>query len=357
MERKLASIQRVAKVTPIYVGAKPADKIEQIWILGYRSIAQKGQFKEGDLCIFIEMDSVLDPNQFWVQEYASFMEKNKWRVRMMKLNKMRSQRPNSDELVPTFSQGLVMPFNILPKGFQLGWALAIKKVGTDVTNLLGITKFEEPQPVNMGYTAGNFPQWMRKTDEHRVQSYPELLEEMRGLPAYATQKIDGSSVTIWCDADGTVHVASRNFERADGDNVYWNAVRPYLGRIMTVGERYCFQGEAFGEGIQGNPLGMKGIHFLLFSIYDRKQCEYLGYHDEIMLCNTLQIPHVPVVYEWKEFYEGLAGLGAISKGVYQGTTNPQEGIVVRPFHHTYSPTLAGRLSFKYINPDFLLWKG
>ena len=49
--RKLASIQRVVDLQPI----EGKDRIEVATILGWTVIVQKGQFKIGDLCIYIEL--------------------------------------------------------------------------------------------------------------------------------------------------------------------------------------------------------------------------------------------------------------------------------------------------------------
>ena len=53
--RKLASIQKIKRLESI----EGKDKIELAYILGWKVIVQKGQFKEGDLCIYIEYDSIL----------------------------------------------------------------------------------------------------------------------------------------------------------------------------------------------------------------------------------------------------------------------------------------------------------
>ena len=45
MTRKLASIQRITKLSPI----NGADKIEVASILGWKVVVQKGLHKEGDL--------------------------------------------------------------------------------------------------------------------------------------------------------------------------------------------------------------------------------------------------------------------------------------------------------------------
>jgi hypothetical protein len=44
----------------------------------------------------------------------------------------------------------------------------------------------------------------------------------------------------------------------------------------------------------------------------------------------------------------------MAKGIYPGTTNRREGIVVCPTTEIYSPTLQGRLSFKVVNNEYLL---
>lgn len=55
MERQLATIQRIAALTPI----EGADKIEVASVLGWKVVVKKGDFKVGDLCVFAEIDSIL----------------------------------------------------------------------------------------------------------------------------------------------------------------------------------------------------------------------------------------------------------------------------------------------------------
>ena len=53
--RKLAHIEKVEKIEPI----EGADRIVKIEVLGWECVAKKGEFKEGDLCVYIEIDSKL----------------------------------------------------------------------------------------------------------------------------------------------------------------------------------------------------------------------------------------------------------------------------------------------------------
>ncbi|MBQ3035838.1 MAG: 2'-5' RNA ligase, partial [Lachnospiraceae bacterium] len=52
-ERALAHIEKIEWVKPI----EGADNIELIGVLGWVCIAKKEEFKEGDLAVYIEIDS------------------------------------------------------------------------------------------------------------------------------------------------------------------------------------------------------------------------------------------------------------------------------------------------------------
>jgi hypothetical protein len=43
----------------------------------------------------------------------------------------------------------------------------------------------------------SFPDGIYKTDETRLQAMPEILDHMRGLALYATEKLDGCSATYF----------------------------------------------------------------------------------------------------------------------------------------------------------------
>lgn len=53
--RSLASIQRIHDIVPI----EGADKIELAKVLGWQVVVKKDQFKVGDLCCYIEIDSIV----------------------------------------------------------------------------------------------------------------------------------------------------------------------------------------------------------------------------------------------------------------------------------------------------------
>src|SRR5512133_220514 len=115
--RKLASIQRIASLSPI-IGA---DKIEKATVLGWELVVKKDEFRVGDLCVYVEIDSILPDKPFF-----EFMRDRKFRVKTIKL---RGQ----------VSQGICFPLSIVPKGGD-------RYEDADVTEALGITKYD-PQAI------------------------------------------------------------------------------------------------------------------------------------------------------------------------------------------------------------------
>jgi hypothetical protein len=60
-------------------------------------------------------------------------------------------------------------------------------IGTDLTSILNIKKYEPIVPTHLsGMVKGNFPAFLHKTDEPRLQSEPNVLLEAinKGLGAY-----------------------------------------------------------------------------------------------------------------------------------------------------------------------------
>ena len=89
MERKLASIQKIVNLEPI-VGA---DKIELAQVLGWKCIVKKDEFKVGEYCIYVEIDSKVPEIPAF-----EFLAKRNYKVKTLKMR-------------GAISQGLVLPLN------------------------------------------------------------------------------------------------------------------------------------------------------------------------------------------------------------------------------------------------------
>ena len=120
--------------------------------------------------------------------------KESWSEFLFKGDEKRA-RLKSCKLRGKVSQGLCLPLHILPNVDSIDGLMGVTE-GYDVTEILGIQKYEKPAPKSQD-ALGNFPtDLVAKTDEERVQNVPEVIEELRGKPYVITKKMDGTSVTF-----------------------------------------------------------------------------------------------------------------------------------------------------------------
>ena len=339
MERKLASVQRVLEIHPI----ENADAIELVKIQGWQCVTKKGEFRVGDLGVYLEIDAIPpDTPTFrflWTPKAHEgpepFPRPEKYRIRTMRLR-------------GALSQGLFLPLDEL--GFQ---GLA---EGEDVTERLGVGKYEPPIPTSMGDWRAPFPAFVPKTDEMRVQSVPAVLDELRGRPYAITLKYDGTSATYGIDPrDGQFHACGRNHSIREGENLYWRMARKYdLEAVLRAAPQYAIQGEIVGPGVQKNPLGLGEVNLFVFNVYDTVNGRHLGHDDaRRFLAEHGGIPAVETLETGEAFAYGQDELLALAEGKYPGTKNEREGIVIRARQETFSETLGGRLSFKAISNRYL----
>jgi RNA ligase (TIGR02306 family) len=327
--RKLATIQRIKSLEPI----ENADQIEKALVLGWNVVVKKGDFKVNDFVVYCEIDSLL-PNK---PEFE-FLKPRGMRIRTVRL---RGQ----------ISQGICFPLSILPKDLEIVEDM-------DCTDILNIEKYEPPIPACLrGTTKGRFPSFIPKTDETRVQVLEEVLERHKGEICYISEKVDGSSCTLYVK-DNIFGVCSRNLELLEDDsNSFWKIVRELdiKNKLLSVGKNIAIQGELIGEGVQGNKLNLKGTTIKFFNAFDIDLYQYYSFNDFIeLITNTLELETVPIIttnYVLENDINKIVNMSIIKSNICNNVW--AEGIVIRPINEKQDPDL-GRLSFKAINPEFLL---
>ena len=337
--RKLATIRKIDELRPI----PEADAIECAVIGGWTVVVKRGEFSEGDLAVYCEIDS-------WIPHaLAPFLSKGKEpRV----YDGIAGERLRTMKLRGQLSQGLLLNLDaVIPQTNSF-------VEGDDVSELLGIVKYEAPVPAQLaGEVKGMFPGWIQKTDQERVQNLKQELEHWKSERHLweITEKLDGSSMTVYL-RDGEFGVCSRNLElKPNPDNSLWKvAVRNDLeGKLRALGRNVALQGELIGEGIQGNPYKIRRQEFYLFDVYDIDRACYFTPDERKSLALEHNINHVPVfgTYETNEsttiesllqYAEGGSVMGDIT-----GPT--REGLVFK------SQTM--QCSFKAISNKFLLKGG
>jgi RNA ligase (TIGR02306 family) len=336
MERKLASIQVIKEIIPI----EGADVIELAVVNSWKVVVAKNvEHKIGDHVVYCEIDSFLP-----IREEFEFLRKSSYK----KMGDDEGFRLRTIKLRGQISQGLILPISIFG---DFSWTAY---EGLDVTERLGIVKYEPPIPAELaGKVKGLFPSFLRKTDEERVQNLTDDYEKWveNDLDFYVTEKLDGSSATFYY-RDGEFGVCSRNLELLEtDDNTFWKVARELKleEKLAKCGINICIQGELIGEGIQGNPYKVKGHTVRFFNAFDiDNQYQYglpmflaliqleLKLETAPILTNlTMKLPKT--VDEMLLYADGKSAL------------NPnfdREGVVVRSMDTT--------ISFKAISNKFLL---
>jgi RNA ligase (TIGR02306 family) len=342
--RKLASIQRVNAVEPI----PNADAIERLRILGWWVVVKKGEFQSGDRVVYCEIDSLLPERpEFEFLRASSFKPAQTelpagFRIKTVKL---RGQ----------ISQGICFPLSILPEEEPID-------EGADVTDVLGVLKWEPPVPVGMGgRVKGGFPGFLPKTDETRVQVLEPVLQRHRGKTFYVTEKLDGTSFTAFLRAE-QFGICSRNLlmDETDDTNILVRVSRRLKldEKLREVrkqrGLDLAVQAEVIGPGIQRNKYELKEITLRVFNVLDVQNYRLLDHALMLDVIGEMGLDSVPQLGTL-ELNHSVDELVAFAEGVSRLNPRAQrEGVVFRPLVEEFDQDVGGRLSFKAINPKFLL---
>ena len=342
--RKLASVQRVYAVEPI----EGADRIELARVLGWQCVVNKGSFKPMDLGVYFEIDSFLP-----IREEFEFLRKSCYKNTdiMGEGFRLRTQKFRGQ-----ISQGLLLPLDTFP---ELPDGLT---VGQDVSNLLGVRKWEiEERATTGGNVIGGLPYDVPHTDETRVQAEPGLIDAFAGLEYYISTKMDGSSHSICIDEDG-FHVTGHNYEyKNDDSSAFYRLVnergyRDILERFAKISgdNTVTVQGEFCAPGIQQNRLRLTKSEWYVFTI--RENGKRVGLERMKNICRACGFNMVPIEEIGTDLpskYPTVEALLERADGEYPNG-GKKEGIVVRTTEPVYNDTICGPLSMKIVSNKYLL---
>ena len=402
--RELAYLTRIDNIKPI-VGS---DNCECAIVGGWEVMVRKNTFAAGDLGIYFEIDSKVDTTK---PEFAFLASKG---------GKIKTQRYTFGGKGLMISQGLLMH----PSDF--GWTtterendtcstMVVEKDGTVhcidddsrfLTSTLGVTystaednarkdkpddkykKMVQRHPKlfkkpfmrwvmrhNWGRKVmffffgkkkdkkNEWPEWVVKTDEERIECIPHCLTNKD--PWIATEKIDGTSTTFtmkrgkWGKND--FYICSRNvvFDKPDKQcfyetNVYTEMAQKYdvenvLAFILADNsdlEWVTLQGETYGAGIQKRDYGLTEHRFMGFNFITSKEGRWNSIRAAKFMENY-NIPWVPILDENYILPDTIEELRAFSHSEGSRIDGViKEGIVFR--------SQDGSMSFKCVDPEFLM---
>ncbi|MFA5652367.1 MAG: RNA ligase family protein [Candidatus Paceibacterota bacterium] len=374
--RNLASIQKVSNLQSI----EGKDFIEVATVQGWTLIVKKGEFKVGDQAIYCEIDSILpEKPEFEFLRKRCFQEKyHGFRIKTLKMSGV-------------VSQGILFPLSLLDSD----WIKDKNKVkiqeGFDVTENLLIEKYEEDESnrvvqVKRGKIvsfllkfklfrklflpvqsrSGDFPSFLEKTDETRVQSILETLKPYEGLDCYITVKYDGQSGSF-AFYKNRFYICSRNKQyNGKGDSNFEMIAKKYniessLKKLCKKYGDIAIQGEICGPNIQKNKYELKELKFFIFSFFNIKEHRYSTYEEFQEYFGFLyklnkDFETVPFVSNAYKLHVDIEHLLDLAKGNSIKYPAIREGIVIRSKtgEPRNLPKIGSHFSFKVINNEFLL---
>lgn len=355
--RKLASIVTIASAEPV----PGTDRLDVVTMEGkaWRVVTGRNEFRPGDRAVYFEIDSALPADD---ERYA-FLRERCLRTFSDKHGNAVKQviRIRTVKLKGVISQGLVMPIGSFPE-------LAAIQNGCDEDEILKVEHFDEVAermramldtrcPQGFGRREGNFPSFIPKTDEERIQNLADWPEKLKGIRWEVTEKNDGSSMTVFyapnLRPDNPFGVCSRNYElKRDGTNAWWEAAIRYglEEKLRGLGREIAVQGELVGPGMNGNRDLYPEREFHVFRIWDIENQCYIGSSERVNLCRELNIPHVKVIAPAMDVFGELPTVDDVLKFA-EGVTDrghEREGLVFKEADSSHPR------SFKAVSNRYLL---
>ena len=315
------------------VSAHPnADSLSITSIEGCPVVFKTGDFAEGQAAIYVPVDGVI-PETVKGTEFLG----KKRRIRAMRLRGI-------------FSMGLLLDPEVVFEPMGQSY-----EIGTDLAGKLGISKYEEPEPVFMQTDAASPPPTKIQPPVYDMESYRKFKHLLTpGEFVVVTEKLHGTnSRFVFTDA---LHVGShRGWKKMDERNLWWKIAEKYeLAHALSKCPGLVFYGETYGQ-VQDLKYGKNTNELAIFDIYDSNEGRWLDSDHVFELCEELGLPMVPEVYRGEYIPEVVEGF-ADGESTVPNSKNIREGVVIKPLMERYNPE-TGRTILKLVSEAYLLRKG
>lgn len=383
------------KVQPIFT--KPhsnADKLELGNIgspEGWQVVIAKDRFVSGDMCAYIGENAVVPED---ILKYYGYWntEKDKGLLAGSKGDRVKAVRLRDE-----FSLGIVLPVIECKEGWYKfphtseDQLTGYFKLDDDVSEILGVTKYEPPIPVCMAgevYNAGthigvNY-------DIENIKKFTSIFVE--GEEVQVTEKIHGTfcQIALLPGTQNNYHedhfviprtisglgvaayiaISSKGLggqglflknNEKNSTNIYVRTAKTLFERLTRydVQEPITVCGEVFGHNVQDLHYGCKvgETSFRVFDVYvgRRGQGRWLTDVELDEFCTKHELQRVPVVYKGPF---SLSKINELAQNAFSTFDANQilEGVVIKPLIERHDSVL-GRVVLKSINEKYLTRKG
>lgn len=315
--------------------------IDKTWALEGKDRVQGASFKEngyeamvgkdiqpGDLCVFIQEGAVLPVAEQW-----EFLRKRCYRDN---LNGKEGFLIKPMKFATIKSWGLVVPLNEL--GFDEKEVKKLK-AGQDLTERLGIWKYEPEEDASPTASKRAYPKWVKfclshaltrwigriwqkrhqnesggfpselisKSDETTIQNMrPSTLSDFADAKVVICAKMEGQSGTVVPVFKGKRLVGAypcsrNNAYKLKTKNTFWEMMDAYdiVKKMQDIwrrtGKAYILQFEQVGAGIQNDIYDFRRVKWFLYTVKDFETKKQLSYTEMVKVADMLGVEVVPLV--------------------------------------------------------------
>jgi RNA ligase (TIGR02306 family) len=370
-----------------------ADRLELARVGFYDAVIGKGQFKTGDVVLYIPEQAIL-PSELiaTLGLEGKLAGKAKNRIKAVSLRGALSQGivanpsivsvPEDSEHYTEVTEVLASVQTGIPSTYDFG-------------PVLGIEKWVPEIPVHLSGSVESGADLLSWVDIENIKRYPGIFSE--GEEVWVSEKIHGTclvaTVSMNLEENGFEHSANKVIVSSkgladkhlalteDSNNLYWRAVNAYKVRELAVEIANYYTplltspgivasvgiyGEVYGSGIQDLGYGAKGTSEVPgFAVFDArvKMTDGTSFWVDAELFNgqgffRTEIPKVPTLYVGPYNIEKIATIANGMESVSGTEANIREGVVIRPAEETTSEALMGRRKIaKFVTEAYLTRKG
>lgn len=350
----------VIKIGPI-AKHPDADALSITEVDGRPCIIRTGEWAEGDIAVYVPIDSVVPTRDARFAFLASKAKSDgSYRVRAMRLRGVFSMglliRPTEDDLLE--AEGIVHTHGLIPD-FDRGLPAI---VGVNLRAHLGITVYEGPEEGN-SIEAGQMerdPGFLPVYDIESLRKWQRVLAD--GEEVVLTEKVHGANGRF-AFHQGRLWVATRTTYRKPvdelGEGSMWSKVAADLDleRRLSAFPGFAVYGEVYGQ-VQdlkyGVGVGGRGARLVVFDILEIATRRWLDYDEQLAMAAAMGLPTVPMLYRgpWSpELMSHAEGATVLGNGAHV-----REGFVLRPVKERVHLRL-GRVLLKMHGQGYLLRKG
>lgn len=333
-----------------------ATSLEFAVVYGFRVVVRKGEYKAGDIVLYIPIDSVI-PRSLEEQLFpsGSKIKLHRSRVKQIKIRGEYSQGMVID--LPTIQEYATQHLSL---GYHIFDQISIM-LESNLAEQLGVTKYQPPEASYQSSSgtprdkAKENPYFHKYNGVENIKWYPELFKEDEEV--VVQEKLHGSCCraailpfkanTLWkkvlkvlklapaneyCYGSNNVQLQERgNYKGWYGDNVYKKVLdKVEAFQKMKPGE--IIYGELIGEGIQKNyTYGHKEHHFVLFDVKVLQEdgtTKWLNPEESEAYAKERGFDFVPVLFKGL-FNKEITNELTKGSSVYCSGQKVREGIVIK----------------------------